>query len=109
MQTLKAARAARLLTVRGLAERAGVASSTVHLIENGRSVPRFDAIQKLSAALDVEPSDIAEFQAAIEGIAMGKENAGAEGRALTPANWGTFAPAIRRTRRSLHPSTETTR
>lgn len=109
MQTLKAARAARLLTVRGLAERAGVASSTVHLIETGRSVPRFDAIQKLSAALDVEPSEIAEFQAAIEGTATGKENAGAEGQALTPANWGTLAPANRRTRRSLHPSTETTR
>ena len=106
MQTLKAARAARLLTVRGLAERAGVAPSTVYLIENGRSMPRFEAIQKLSAALDVAPGEIAEFQAAIEGIATGKENAGAEGQALTPASWGTLAPAIHRTRRNIHPSME---
>ncbi len=109
MQTLKAARAARLLTVRGLAERAGVAFSTVHLIENGRSVPRFDVIQKLSTALDVEPSEIAEFQAAIEGIATGKENAGVEGRALMPASWGTLAPTIHRTRRNIHPSMGATR
>ena len=37
--TLKEARANRLLTVRGLAEQAGVAPSTVYLIENGRSIP----------------------------------------------------------------------
>ncbi len=109
MQTLKAARAARLLTVRALAERASVAPSTVYLIENGRSVPRFDAIQKLSAALEVEPRDIAEFQAAIEGVATGKAHAGAEGQALTPASWGTLAPAIHRTRRKIHPRTEATR
>ena len=106
MQTLKAARAARLLTVRGLAERAGVAPSTVYLIENGRSVPRFDAIRKLSAVLDVAPADIAEFQAAIEGVATGKENAGAMGQALTPARWGICVPTIHRTRRTLHPSLE---
>jgi transcriptional regulator with XRE-family HTH domain len=72
MRTLKEARAERLMTVRGLAERAGVAPSTVYLIENGRSVPRFDAIQKLSAALGVEPRDVEEFAAAIEEVARGK-------------------------------------
>jgi transcriptional regulator with XRE-family HTH domain len=75
MQTLKAARAERLLTVRGLAERAGVAPSTVYLIESGRSVPRFEAIQKISAALGVEPREVAEFAAAIDGVAQGKETA----------------------------------
>ncbi len=75
MVTLKEARAARLLTVRALAERAGVAFSTVHLIETGKSVPRFDAIQKISMALGVEPRDVAEFAAAIEGVAQGKEAA----------------------------------
>ena len=79
MQTLKEARAERLLTVRGLAERADVAPSTVYLIENGRSVPRFDAIQKLSAALGVEPRDVAEFAAAIDGVAQGKGLAVAQG------------------------------
>lgn len=70
--TLREARAARLLTVRGLAEKAGVAPSTVFLIESGRSMPRFTAIRKLSAALDVDPSEIDEFRAAIEGVAQGK-------------------------------------
>jgi transcriptional regulator with XRE-family HTH domain len=73
MRTLKEARAKRLLTVRGLAEAAGVAPSTVYLIENGRSVPRFDAIRKISAALEMQPQDIKEFAAAIEGVASGKE------------------------------------
>ena len=71
MPTLREARAARLLTVRGLAERAGVAFSTVHLIETGKSVPRFSVIAKLSAALGVEPGEIAEFAAAMEGVARG--------------------------------------
>ncbi len=74
MLTLKEARAERLLTVRALAERAGVAFSTVHLIETGKSVPRFEVIRKLSAALEVDPRDITEFAAAIEDIAEGKSN-----------------------------------
>jgi transcriptional regulator with XRE-family HTH domain len=77
MQTLKAARAARLLTVRGLAEAAGVAPSTVYLIENGRSVPRFEAIRKLSEALGVDPAEIAEFAAAIAEAGQGKDHAAA--------------------------------
>ena len=72
MPTLKEARAARLLTVRGLAERAGVAFSTVHLIETGRSVPRFGVIEKLSRALGVEPAEVEEFAAAIEAAGQGK-------------------------------------
>ncbi len=75
MRTLKEARAARLLTVRGLAERAGVAPSTVYLAENGRRVPRFAVIRVLCDALGVEPGDIAEFAAAIEDVAQGKEAA----------------------------------
>ena len=72
MPTLKEARAARLLTVRGLAERAGVAFSTVHLIETGKSVPRFEVIEKLSRALGVEPAEVEEFAAAIEAAGQGK-------------------------------------
>ncbi len=71
MMTLKEARAARLLTVRGLAERAGVAPSTVYLIESGRTTPRFTAIRKIAGALDMPPGDVAEFAAAIEGVGMG--------------------------------------
>ncbi len=72
MQTLKEARAERLLTVRELAQQAGVAFSTVHLAETGKATPRFDVIQKISAALEVSPQDIAEFAAAIEATGQGK-------------------------------------
>lgn len=72
MPTLREARAARLLTVRGLAERAGVAFSTVHLIETGKSVPRFEVIEKLSRALGVEPAEVEEFAAAIGAAGQGK-------------------------------------
>jgi DNA-binding XRE family transcriptional regulator len=72
MQTLKAARAERLLTIRGLAEKAGVAPSTVYLIEAGRSVPSFTVINALSKALKKKPREIEEFAAAIDGAAAGK-------------------------------------
>ncbi len=85
MPTLKEARAARLLTVRALAERAGVAPSTVYLAENGRSAPRFEIIEKLSAALGVKPAEIEEFATAIEGVATGKA-AAAAGLATTAAD-----------------------
>ncbi len=75
MRTLKEARATHLLTVRALAERAGVAPSTVYLAENGRSVPRFAVIRAICDALGVEPGDIEEFAAAIEDAAQGKEDA----------------------------------
>ena len=71
MPTLKEARAERLLTVRALAEKAGVAPSTVFLVENGQSKPRFGIIQKLSAALGVEPKEIDEFAEAIRLAAEG--------------------------------------
>jgi transcriptional regulator with XRE-family HTH domain len=86
MPTLKEVRAARLLTVRKLAALAGVAPSTIYLIETGQSAPRFVVIEKLSAALDVEPSEIAEFRAAMESIASGKVPAVAA--ACVPATAG---------------------
>jgi len=79
MPTLREVRAARLMTVRSLAERAGVAFSTVHLIETGRSAPRFAVIEKLSAALGVEPAEVEEFAAAIAAVAEGKATAVAVG------------------------------
>jgi DNA-binding Xre family transcriptional regulator len=65
MHTLKEMRATKLLTIRSLAQKAGVAPSTVYLIENGKSTPRFSVIERLSTALEVQPSDIAEFAGAI--------------------------------------------
>ena len=79
MKALREARAERLLTLRDLADRAGVAFSTIHLIENGTSVPRLSVVRKLSAALGVEPGEIEEFAEAIEVAGLGK------GTAVAPA------------------------
>ena len=79
MPTLKEVRARRLLSVRALAERAGVAPSTVYLAESGRTVPRLDIVRRLCEALGVDPGEVAEFAAAIEGAARGK------GAAVAPA------------------------
>jgi len=66
MPSLASARRRRLLTQRALAEKAGVALSTVYAIENGRrAVPRFEVIRKLAEALDVDPLEIDEFRHAV--------------------------------------------
>lgn len=72
MPTLKEWRARRLLTVRGLADVAGVAPTTVYLVENGRSAPTFRVVRALSDALDVRPEEVDEFAAVIEAIGQGK-------------------------------------
>ena len=71
METLKEARARNLLTIRGLAQKAGVAPSTIYLIENDRSSPRFAVIEKLSKALGVQPTEIVEFAEAIQRAGRG--------------------------------------
>ncbi len=75
MLTLKEWRARRLLTVRGLAEAAGVAPTTVYLVETGRSAPTFRVIRSLSDALGVQPDEVTEFAAAIEAVGQGKVGA----------------------------------
>ncbi len=69
---LSDARTRRLLSVRKLAELAHVAPATVYHIEHGRTVPSFRAIRDISAALDMDPLDIEEFAAVIEGTGAGK-------------------------------------
>jgi transcriptional regulator with XRE-family HTH domain len=54
-----------MLTVRALAAAAGCSPTTVHEVEAGKRVPRFDTIQRLSAALEVEPTQIVEFRQAL--------------------------------------------
>jgi transcriptional regulator with XRE-family HTH domain len=67
MQTLRQARKARLLTIRGLAESAGVSPYTVHQVERGVRPPRFATIRRLSEALGVEPATVAEFHEVMHG------------------------------------------
>ena len=75
METLREVRVRRLLSIRGLASRAGVAPLTVQLVEAGRRVPQLGTIRKLAAALDVEPEAITEFRRAMEVALEGKEAA----------------------------------
>ena len=67
VRTLKQARTARMLTVRGLAKEAGVSVAATHEAETGKRRPHFATIKRLSAALGVEPESIAEFRAVLFG------------------------------------------
>jgi DNA-binding XRE family transcriptional regulator len=62
---LRDIRAERLLSLRELARLAGVAPSTGHLIEAGRSTPRRSVIRLLSAVLGVDPRAVTEFRRAL--------------------------------------------
>jgi transcriptional regulator with XRE-family HTH domain len=55
-ERLRDLRRDRLLTQRDLAERAGIALSTVVNLEKQHTEPRFGTIRKLANALDVEPA-----------------------------------------------------
>src|SRR5262249_5577207 len=65
MPTLRELRADRLLSIRELAERAGVAPSSIYLIEVGRVTPRVSMMRRLATALDVDPEAVAEFRQAM--------------------------------------------
>ena len=64
-RTLREWRAERLLTIRDLARLAGVAPSTVYLIEVARSTPHPTTMRVIAAALGVTPPQVAEFRSAI--------------------------------------------
>jgi transcriptional regulator with XRE-family HTH domain len=61
---LREIRAERLLSIRELARLAGVASSTIYLIEAGRTTPRRSVALRLAAALGVDPRSVGEFRRA---------------------------------------------
>jgi len=61
---LRDVRAERLLSIRELARLAGVAPSTIFLVEAGRSTPHLSIIRRLSEALGVDPQSIREFRRA---------------------------------------------
>jgi transcriptional regulator with XRE-family HTH domain len=66
VKTLREWRALRLESSKTLAVKAGVSNKTILDIENGRQVPFFRTMRRLSDALGVNPSEVAEFAAAIE-------------------------------------------
>jgi len=66
MLTLRELRADRLLTIRELAQQAGVAPSSIYLIETGRTTPHMSTIRRIASALGVDPKAVTEFQQAIE-------------------------------------------
>lgn len=73
VQPLRRWRAERLLSIRGLAREAGVAPSTIYLIEAGRSAPRPAAIRAIAAALGVEPAAVTEFRRAMDRAARPRD------------------------------------
>jgi transcriptional regulator with XRE-family HTH domain len=75
MPSLRELRIRRLLSLRELAKRAGVAQRTIVEAEAGRQAPRPSTMRKLAEALDVDPMEVDEFRAAIEGAIEGKEAA----------------------------------
>lgn len=56
LRGLRAAREARNLTQRALAERSGVTYSTIGNLETGRRAASRDTVEKLAAALGVAPA-----------------------------------------------------
>ena len=66
MPTLRELRADRLLTIRALAQQAGMAPSSIYLIEKGRRAPHLTTVRRIARALGVDPETVAEFRHAIE-------------------------------------------
>lgn len=66
MKTLREWRDEKVFGQTDLARTAGVRQATIAEIESGKRVPRRETIRKVSAALGVDPREIAEFAAALE-------------------------------------------
>jgi len=65
MRSLREHRHARFISIEDLAARAGVSTKTIVDTELGRTQPKFRTIRKISEALGIEPSEVAEFAATI--------------------------------------------
>jgi len=62
---LRELRVRRLQSIRELAQKARVSTSTIYTIETGRAIPRLSVVKKVSQALEVSPEEIDEFREAI--------------------------------------------
>ena len=65
LQSLRVFRAERLLSIRELGLLAGVAPSTIYMIESGRSTPRPSVVRCICDALNLDPMAVTEFRHAI--------------------------------------------
>jgi len=72
---LKELRVSKFLSVRELAKRAGIATSTITAIENGRELPSTRTTRKLAEALGVAATEIDEVKAAMERALSGRKAA----------------------------------
>ena len=62
MDRLKALRHQRVLTLRELEQRSGVAYNTIWHLENGKRGAQPRTLRKLARALDVEPEDLVKTE-----------------------------------------------
>jgi transcriptional regulator with XRE-family HTH domain len=62
VQRLKALRQQRVLTLRELEERSGVAYNTIWHLENGKRGAQPRTLRKLARALDVEPEELVKTE-----------------------------------------------
>ena len=62
MQRLKALRQQRVLTLRELEERSGVAYNTIWHLENGKRGAQPRTLRKLARALGVEPEELVKTE-----------------------------------------------
>jgi DNA-binding XRE family transcriptional regulator len=62
---LRDVRAERLLSIRELAQMAGVAPSTIYMIEAGRSLPQLSVARRIAEALQVDAMTILELRRTI--------------------------------------------
>ena len=60
MDRLKALRHRRVLTLRELEQRSGVAYNTIWHLENGKRGAQPRTLRKLARALDVEPEELVQ-------------------------------------------------
>lgn len=63
MQRLKALRQQRVLTLRELEERSGVAYNTIWHLENGKRGAQPRTLRKLAEALGVSPEELVKVEA----------------------------------------------
>ena len=62
MDRLKALRHRRVLTLRELEQRSGVAYNTIWHLENGKRGAQPRTLRKLARALDVEPEELVQTE-----------------------------------------------